>query len=223
VKAFLALVRYVLALLLTTQRWAPPSIVLIGLIAWIWVTPPIAVDTLRITMLALFALAAWLGHATGTAEDPSQELISVSCGGSATRGLCARWFVAAVLAASFPLLMLVGVHVYDLTHASQAPIFTDAQATSAALALAGIAAAGAALGMLVASVLRGRPGWAAAILILISLAQAAPLMLPVPALASALPLADQPIGWGLFLGVLLAALLTLALLATTRVVHDPAR
>lgn len=216
--------RYVWALLVATQRWAPPALVLVGLIAWIWVTPPVGVDTVRIVLVVLFALAGWLGHATATGEEPGQELIAVSNLGSATRLLLARWSVAAVLAVAFPLVMLVASCAYDrLARPWEPPGFTVAQAVAAALALLATAAAGAALGTLVAGVVPGRPGWAAGILILLSLGQAAPWLLPVPPLAAALPGRDQGLSLSLLLAVGLAGLLTAALLVAARVVRRPVR
>lgn len=214
--------RYVLALLVVTQRWAPPALVLVGGIVWIWMTPPINPDTVRIVLLALFALAGWVGHATATAEEPNQELITISNLGSATRLLLAKWTVAAGLSAIFPLILLAGTYlVGQLRSATQPPPFTDPQALAAALAMILVAAAGAALGTLAASLFPGRPGWAAGTLILLSLAQAAPWLLPVPPLAAALPEGNQPVQWDFLLAGSLAVLLTAALLVGARLLRRP--
>lgn len=225
-RAGLASLRYVLALLISTQRWAAPAIVLIGLIAWIWVTPPVGIDTIRITLLALFALASWLGYAVGTVEEPGQELISISCRGSLTGLLLAKWSTAVILAVSFPLLMLAGSYA---AQPPEKPTFSDPQAAASLLALIGIAILGTALGALLASLLPGRPGWSAAILILVALAQASSTM-PVGILAAALPpsgpplpAVPPPVTADFFLGLALTTLIALALLTAARVVHRPAR
>lgn len=216
----LASLRYVLALLVTSQRWGPPAIVLIGLIAWIWITPPVGLDTIRITLVALFGLASWLGHATGSVEEPGQELISVSCRGSATRVLLAKWLVAASLAAVFPVILVVGAYLLGLPDPSRA-VFTGGQAAAAVLALLAVAAAGAALGILVVSALPGSPGWAAAVLVVVTLAQAAPWMIPVPILAAFLPGPGEPFGAGFYLGLGVAGVLTAAFLVAARALRRP--
>jgi hypothetical protein len=205
--------RYVLALLVSTQRWAPPAIVLVGLIAWIWATPPVGLDTVRVTLLALFALASWLGHATGGIEEPGQELISVSCRGSWTRLLLAKWATATTLAVAFPVLMVAGGYGFD--------VFSGTQAAVAALALLAVAVTGAALGVLVTSIVPAHPGWATGALIIASLAQAVPGMAPVSLVAGLLPGRDQPVDPGLFLVLGLAGLLAAALLAAARGLRRP--
>ena len=148
--------RYVFAVLVVTQRWAPPALVLVGLITWVWLTPPVDIDTVHITLVVLFALAAWLGHTTGDSEEPAQELITTSSQGSATRILIAKWLVAAVLAVAFPLVLLVAICTYDRLLATAVPRFTTQQAVVALLALLAAAAVGAALGVLVARVFPGQ-------------------------------------------------------------------
>ncbi len=182
---FAAPERYVVALLFATQKWAAPALVLFGLIAWIWFTPPVGIDTVRITLLVVFALAAWLGHTTGVAEEPAQELISSSSHGSAARILIAKWSTATVVAVTFPLLLLAAICIDDLSAAT--PRFATQQALLAVIALLAAAATGAALGVLVAGIVPGHPGWAASILTVVSLAQAAPWIVPVPQLAASLP------------------------------------
>lgn len=216
----LASLRYVLALLVTSQRWGPPAVVLIGLIAWIWVTPPVGLDTIRITLVALFGLASWLGHATGGVEEPGQELIAVSCRGSATRLLLAKWLVAATLAAVFPVLMVFGAYLLGLPDPTRA-VFTGGQVVAAVLASLAVAIAGAALGILVVSGLPGSPGWAAAILVVVTLAQAVQWMIPVPILAASLPGPGEPIGAGLLLGLGVAGVLTAAFLVAARALRRP--
>ncbi len=214
--------RYVLALLVTTQRWAPPALVLAGVIVWIWMTPPINLATVQIVLVVLFALAAWLGHATATSEEPGQELISVSNLGSATRLLLAKWTAAVVLSAVFPLLLVAGTFVVGKVRASsEPPPFTDPQALAAALAMVLVAAAGAALGSLVATLLPGRPGWAAGVLILLGLAQAAPWMAPVSPLSASLPAAQDPPWVDFLIACSLAVLLAGALLAAARLLRHP--
>lgn len=215
--------RYVLALLVSTQRWAPPALVLIGAIAWVWATPPVSLDTVRIVLVVLFALAGWLGHATASSEEPGQELITVSNLGSATRLLVAKGVVATVLATGFPLLLVVGTFVYGRLDSSSEPIFTVPQLLAAAVGMIAVAATGTALGLLVSSLLPGRPGWAAGLLILLSLAQAAPWMLPVPILARTLPDREQPIEPAFLIGVGLAVLSAVGLLAAARAIRRPVR
>ncbi len=203
--------RYVLAIALRTQRWAPPAIVLVGLIAWAWFAPPLMLSATNFVALLLFALASWLGYATATAEDPGQEAIAVSNYGSYGRLALARWAAAFLLAAPFPLILLFGSYFW---HA-----FTD-RPTLAAVGAAGLlllstAACGAAIGALVGSLLPTRPAWAAALLFIAALGEAAPAIPPVglgnPTLT---PTGPEPlsqlilaIGLGL---ILAAAALTLA-------------
>lgn len=214
--------RYVLAHLVATQRWAPPTLVLIGIIAWIWATPPIGLDTVRLSMVALFALACWLGHATGSSEEPALELISTSCCGSPTRLLLAKWSTATGLAVGFPLLMLAGHCAYDLLlRSSGRPAFSTAQAAASTIAFVAIAIGGAALGILATSIVPGHPGWAAGLLIIASLAQAAPWMLPVPPLAAALPVRDQPIPPSFLTAAALAVGIAAALLIAARLLRRP--
>lgn len=220
----LASVRYAWALLFSTQRWAAPALFLVGLIAWVWNTPPFSVDTVRICLLVLFALAAWLGHATGTVEEPGQELISTSVLGSAARLLLAKWTVAAAISAVFPVLMLAGTFAWSEHRVSQGspPLLNADQAWTSAAAVLVVAACGAALGVLVASLLPAHPGWGTMALALAALSQAAPGWVPVPILADALPGIDQPVAPGLAIALAIAALLTAALLAAAGAVRRPA-
>lgn len=216
--------RYVLRLLVTTQRWAPPALVLAGTIAWIWVTPPVTIDTVRLVLVALFALAAWLGHATGTSEDPNQELISATCRGSAARLLVAKWSTAGVLAAMFPLAMLAGTAVYDrVGRSGAAPTFTAGQTGAAAVALIAIAAAGAALGIVITSLLPDRPGWSTAVLVVAGLAQAAPWMAPVPWVAASLPGPGGAVTMALGLALAGTAVITAVLLGAATLCRRPSR
>jgi hypothetical protein len=216
VKTIAAPERYVFAVLVVTQRWAPPALVFVGLITWVWLTPPVDIDTVHISLVVLFALAAWLGHTTGDSEEPALELISTSSQGSATRILIAKWLVAAVLAVAFPLVLLVAICTYDRLLATAVPRFTTQQAVVAGLALLAAAAVGAALGVLVAHVFPGRLGWAACILIIVSLAQAAPWMAPVPQLAATLPASGEPLPPTLLPTYGLVAIITATLLTGAR-------
>lgn len=220
----LAPVRYVAALLMATQRWAAPALILVGLIAWVWVTPPVAIDTVRIALIVQFGLASWLGHATGTAEDAGQELISTSCHGSATGLLVAKWATGAGLAAVFPLLLVVGTWIAGLPVAQRGeqPPLTGDQAWASGAAVVVVAVAGAALGVLVASVLPGHPGWAATVLILAGLSQAVPNGLPVPILAAALPEPGRPMGPDLVVALAVTVVLGAGLLVAARLLRRPA-
>ncbi len=193
-----AAVRYVAVLLLATQRWMPPAIMLVGLIAWLWVSPPVTMATVKFVLLALFALAAWLGFAAGAVEDAEKRQIAISTLGSARRLLVAQWLLAGVVAVVFPLTMLFGYAVGGLLLGR--PVFTGQQVAAGAAAILVTAAAAAGIGLLVAQFLGGRPGWAAALLGCLSLAQAVPGVPPVGALLGTLP--DQgPVRWS---GVLVA-------------------
>ena len=220
----LAPVRYVAALLMTTQRWAAPALILVGLIAWVWVTPPVGIDTVRIALIVQFGLASWLGHAAATAEDVGQELISTSCHGSATGLLVAKWATAAGLAAGFPLILVVGTWLAGLPVAQRGeqPPLTGDQAWASLVAVLVVAVAGAVLGVLVASVLPGHPGWAATVLILAGLTQAVPNGVPVPILAAALPEAGRPIGSDMVVALAVAPLLSAGLLIAARLLRRSA-
>ncbi len=183
---FAAPERYVVALLFATQKWAAPALVLFGLIAWIWFTPPVGIDTVRITLLVVFALAAWLGHTTGVAEEPAQELISSSGRGSAARILIAKWSTATVVAVTFPLLLLAAICIDDLSGAAT-PRFATQQALLAVIALLAAQPRGPHSVCWSAGIVPGHPGWATSILTVVSLAQAAPWIVPVPQLAASLP------------------------------------
>ncbi len=215
--------RHVFAILLSTQRSAPPTLVLIVLIAWIWVTPPVNIDTVRVSLFAQFALAAWLGHATGGSEDPAQELISTSHLGSATRLLLAKWLTATAIAAAVPLVILAGTFSYDqFVLRAQLPRFTPEQAVASAVAFVVVAVTGASLGVLATSTLPRHPGWATVALAILSLAQAAPWMAPVTPLAAALPARGQPLPAVLAPTVALGLLGGGALLAAARIIRRPA-
>jgi hypothetical protein len=220
----LASLRYAWALLFTTQRWAAPALILVGLIAWVWNTPPLSIDTVRISLLVLFALATWLGHTAASVEDAGQELVSTSVLGSAPRLLLAKWTVATALSAAFPLLLVVGSYVWSERRvaAGADPLLSADQAWASAAAVLLIAACGAALGVLVASLLPARPGWGTAVLVLASLSQAAPGWVPVAQLASALPGIDQPVGTDLLLAAAISLALTGGLLASAIAVRRPA-
>lgn len=219
-----AAIRYAWALLFTTQRWAAPALLLIGLIAWVWNTPPLSIDTVRIALLVLFALAAWLGHATGTVEEAGQELVSTSALGSAAHLLFAKWTVAAALSAAFPLAMVVGSYLWSerLVAAGGDPLLNADQAWTSGASVLLIAGCGAALGMLVASLVPAHPGWGSAILVLASLSQAAPGWVPVARLANALPGIDQPVGTDLLQAAAISLALTTGLLAAAVAVRRPA-
>lgn len=215
--------RHVFAILLSTQRWAPPTLALIGMIAWIWVTPPTNTDTVRVSLFVQFALAAWLGHACGSSEEPAQELISTSHLGSATRLLLAKWSIATVIAAAVPLLILAGTLFYDqAVQRADPPLFTPEQAVASALAFVVVAVTGAALGVLAASVLPRHPGWVTAVLVILSLAQAAPWMAPVTPLAAVLPARGHPLPAALAPTVVLGVLGAGVLLAAARIIRRPA-
>lgn len=220
----IASLRYAGALLFSTQRWAAPALFLVGLIAWVWNTPPFSVDTVRISLLVLFALAAWLGHSAGTVEEAGQELISSSALGSAVRLLLAKWTVAAVISAAFPVVMVAGTFAWSQRRVSQGfpPLLSADQAWTSAAAVAVIAACGAALGILVASLLPTHPGWGTVALVLAALSQATPGWVPVPILADALPGIDQPVAPGLFAALAIAAVVTTGLLAAAIAVRRPA-
>ncbi len=219
----LASVRYAWALLFSTQRWAAPALFLVGLIAWVWNTPPLGIDTVRICLLVLFALAAWLGHATGSVEEAGQELISTSALGSAARLLLAKWTVAAAISAAFPVLMVAGSFALSQDRVSQGfpPLLSADQAWSSAAAILVVAACGAALGVLVASLLPAHPGWGTTVLVLAALSEAAPGWVPVPILADALPGIDQPVASGLFVALAMGLALTGGLLATAITARRP--
>ena len=219
-----AAVGYVAALLFSTQRWAAPTLVLIGLMAWVWVTPPLGIDTVRVSLLVLFALAAWLGHATGSVEEAGQELVSTSSLGSAALSVVAKWVVAAGLAAAFPAVLVTGAGAWGLRRAadgSTPPLGVD-QAWTSLLAVLVIAATGSALGILVASLLPGHPGWGSTILVLAGLAQAVPGWVPVAAVSAALPASRQAPGAALAVALALGAILAAGLLAGAIAVRRPA-
>lgn len=201
-----AVARYLVAMLLRTQRAVGPSLVLVGLIAWVWSTPPVTLDTVRVVLLVLFGFAAWLGHATATVEDPAQESISISCCGSARRLLVVKWLLATLIALIFPLLMLLGTYAFGWFQ-------VDAVAASG-LALLATATLGAGAGTLVGVLLPSRPGWSVGLLVLLTLAQAVPNLSPVQLIAVALVVGSQPPAqWVLW--PQLAAGLGSALLLTT--------
>jgi hypothetical protein len=212
-----ASVRYAWALLFSTQRWVAPALFLVGLIAWVWNTPPLSVDTVRISLLVLFALAAWLGHSAGSVEEAGQELVSSSSLGSAARLLLAKWTVAAVISAAFPSVMVTGSFAWSQYRVSRGlpPLLSAEQAWMSVIAVLVVAACGAAVGILVASLLPTHPGWGAGVLVLSSLAQAAPGWPTVAMLADTLPRIDQraapsvaisfAVGLALTGGVLMAA------------------
>jgi len=164
-------VQYVFAVALRTQRWAPPAILLVGLIAWVWSTPPVTLDTVKVVAIVEFALACWLGYTTVTSEEPGQEAITISCLGSIGRLVVARWIAAFTMAACFPLIMLLGNYALH--------VFKPEPALAAGLLLIATAACAAAVGALVGSLLPTRPGWAAGLLIIATLTQAVPYVAPV--------------------------------------------
>lgn len=221
---FFAALRYAWALLFTTQRWAAPALILVGLIAWVWNTPPLSIDTVRIALLVLFALAAWLGHATGTVEEAGQELVSTSALGSPPRLLLAKWTVAAALSAAFPLVMVVGSYLWSERQVAAGgdPLLSADQAWASGASVLLIAACGAALGVLVASLLPAHPGWGSAILVVVALSQAAPGRVPVARLANALPGIGQPVGTDLLLAIAISLALTAGLLAAAVSLRRPA-
>ena len=215
--------RYAGALLFSTQRWAAPALILIGLMAWVWSTPPLSIDTVRVSLLVLFALAAWLGHATGSVEEAGQELVSTSSLGSAAVSLVAKWMVAASLAASFPTLFIFGGCSWSLQRASDGsiPLLGVDQAWTSVLAVLVVAASGAGLGILIASLLPGHPGWASTILVLAGLSQAVPGWVPVPAISAALPAQQHAPGADLAVVLALGAALAAGLLAAGVAVRRP--
>ncbi|MFT4297271.1 MAG: hypothetical protein QM582_17860 [Micropruina sp.] len=212
-KNLTATVRYLGALLLSTQRWAPPAIILVGLIAWIWATPPLGIDTVRVILPVLFALASWVGHVLRTIEDAGEQQISVSCLGSATRLMLTEWALATVLAAVVPALLVTGIACYGLAVPTQA-VFSGAQTLASLLAIVCVASTGSALGTVTALAVPSRPGWAAGLLILIGLLQASPWLAPTSQLANALPVAKGALGLDLLLGIGLAVVITGGLLFT---------
>lgn len=220
----LASLRYVAALLFSTQRWAAPSLILIGLMAWVWITPPIGIDTVRVSLLVLFALAAWLGHATGSVEESGQEQVSTSSLGSAAGLLAAKWALAAAVAAVFPTLLVSGWWAWGQQRAavgSTPPLSAD-QAWTSILAVLVVAATAAALGVLAASLLPGHPGWASMILVLAVLSQAVPGWVPVARISAALPQAGQPPGVELAVALAVGAVLAAGLFAAAAAVRRPA-
>lgn len=220
-RAALPIARYLSAVLLTTQRWAPPALVLTGVIAWIWVTPPLGIDTVRVILPVLCALASWIGHVLGTIEDAGQESISISCAGSATRLLLTRWVLAAVLAATVPLLLVGGAFGYGLAVPTH-QVFGAGQTVAGLLAIGCVAGTGAALGAVTAALLPTRPGWAAGALILLGLLQLTPWLAPTSQLAKALPPDGGTPGPDLLIGAGLAAIIGAALVALARLCHPAA-
>jgi hypothetical protein len=220
----LASLRYVASLLVSTQRWAAPSLILVGLMAWVWITPPIGIDTVRVSLLVLFALAAWLGHATGSVEESGQEQVSTSSLGSASGLLAAKWAIAAAVAAVFPTLLISGWWTWGRQRAAvgSPPPLSDDQAWASILAVLVVAATAAALGVLVASLLPGHPGWASVILVLVGLSQAVPGWVPVSTLSSALPQPGNSPGVELAVALAVGAVLAAGLLATAVAVRRPA-
>lgn len=219
-----AALRYVGSLLFSTQRWVAPSLVLIGLMAWVWVTPPLGIDTVRVSLLVLFALAAWLGHATGSVEEAGQELVSTSSLGSAALSVVAKWTVAAALAAAFPALFVVGGCAAGVQRVSAGsiPMLGVDQAWTSLLAVVVVAATGAALGILVASLLPGHPGWGSTVLVLAGLSQAIPGWVPVSTVSAALPQPQHAPGPDLAVALVLGAVLAAGLLAAAVAVRRPA-
>lgn len=213
--------RYLGAVLLTTQRWAAPALVLAGLMVWIWVTPPLAIDTVRVMLPVLFALASWIGHVLGAIEDAGQESISISCRGSATRLLLTKWVLSALLAATVPGLLVSGAAGYGLAVPTHA-VFGAAQTIAGLVAIVGVACTGAALGTVTAVLLPTRPGWAAGLLILLGLLQASPWAAPTQQLANGLPETGGGPGLDLLVGSGLAVLITGGLLVVARLLHPVA-
>ena len=219
-----ASVRYAWALLLSTQRWSAPAIFLVGLIAWVWNTPPLSVDTVRISLLVLFALAAWLGHSAGSVEEAGQELVSTSALGSAARLLVAKWMVAAAISAVFPLVMVAGSFAWSQYRVSRGfpPLLSADQTWASAVAVLVVAACGAAVGILVASLLPAHPGWGTGVLVLVALAQAAPGWPTVAMLTDTLPRIGQPIAPSLAVALAVGLVLTGGLLTAAVAVRRPA-
>jgi len=129
-----------------------------------------------------------LGYATFTSEDPGQEAVTVSCYGSYPKLVLARWFSAFGVAAPFPLLLLIGSYSLHLLRGDPTPEVLGA----AALLLTSAAACGAAVGALMGALLPTHPGWAASLLFIITLSQAAPLVPPVGLGDGALSLTGPP-------------------------------
>lgn len=200
-------VRYVWAILIGTQKWAPPAIVLTIGVVWVWAIPPVNLDTVKVVLLVLFALAAWLGFAVATAEDVTQRQISISQWGSARPMLVVEWGLATGLAVLFPVAMLVGY--YTVGRLTGVRFFTGIAAVAAGSALLVSAASAAAIGVMAARYLRGRPGWAGVGILLVSLTQAIGWVPPVGWLSAALvgtrTVDLAGLGWGLLVGAAITA------------------
>lgn len=185
---------------------------------WIWVTPPLGVDTVRVMLPVLFALASWIGHLLGTIEDAGQVMISVSCAGSATRLLLTKSVLATVLAATVPWLLVGGASGYGMAVPTHA-VFSAAQTVAGMLAIGCVALTGAALGTVTAALLPKRPEWAAGLLILLGLLRASPWLATTSRLADALPPTPGALGLDLLIGSGLAVVLIGGLLVVARLIH----
>ena len=102
------------------------------------------------------------------------------------------------------------------------PLLSADQTWTSAVAVLVVAACGAAVGILVASLLPAHPGWGTGVLVLVALAQAAPGWPTVAMLTDTLPRIGQPIAPSLAVALAVGLVLTGGLLTAAVAVRRPA-
>lgn len=152
-----ALIRYTIATLMHTQRWVAPLLILslAGSLTWV---PPFTLDNASLTLIALFPVAAWLAYATGTVETASQERVTVTHAGSATRVQIAKTITPILLVATLPCA--------NILIAGAVAGWRPSDTVFAVIAVLVTGVIGCAFGSLLARLAPSAPGWALLLIVL---------------------------------------------------------
>ncbi|WP_086819074.1 hypothetical protein [Allokutzneria sp. NRRL B-24872] len=159
-----ALVRYLGAELISSQRWFPPMVVFAAVFGMLYSTGAgPAIPAYGATVLLLFPVSAWLSAVVANSEDPVTRMVTITAAGGWRRASTGVLLLAALCNA---LLVALSVLVPILVNPSPYPVSTVLIGLGAHVVAASL---GIAVGLLCARPVLAGPGWTMSALITVML------------------------------------------------------
>ncbi|GAA4004221.1 hypothetical protein GCM10022247_26540 [Allokutzneria multivorans] len=160
----IALVRYLGAELISSQRWFPPMVVFAAVFGMLYSTGAgPAIPAYGATVLLLFPVSAWLSAVVANSEDPTTRTVTITAAGGWRRAATGVLLLAAL---ANTLLVALSVLVPILVNPSPYPVSTVLIGLGAHVVAASL---GIAVGLLCSRPVLAGPGWTMSALIAVML------------------------------------------------------